>query len=101
MIRRWLGSWSSAGEDEVFTDSESDEGNMDTRRSSSPKMEYLLRKKQTAVDRLLEADKRACLTPTHSREGSSTGNLSSDGHSRKGSSTSQISLTSSQQEEDT
>ncbi|XP_053380990.1 ecotropic viral integration site 5 ortholog-like isoform X2 [Mercenaria mercenaria] len=45
------------------------------------------------ANRLLEADKKG-ITPSHSRNGSSTG-LAGNGHSRKGSSTSQISTNSS------
>ncbi|XP_060569422.1 ecotropic viral integration site 5 ortholog-like isoform X2 [Ruditapes philippinarum] len=64
-------------------------------------IEHLLKKKKSAVNRLLEADKKG-ITPSHSRSESSSG-LVGNGHSRKGSSTSQISTnssTSQQVEED-
>jgi len=56
MFRRWLNSWGSAGEDDVFTDSDSgdDDECVDNRysdRNYSPELLYLLQKKQLAMNR--------------------------------------------------
>ncbi|XP_053380991.1 ecotropic viral integration site 5 ortholog-like isoform X3 [Mercenaria mercenaria] len=107
MMRAWLESfkddvfsdWSADNEDSdnnVVDDEDKADEKKDRPRHNKHvdnEIKHLLKKKKSAVSRLLEADKKG-ITPSHSRNGSSTG-LAGNGHSRKGSSTSQISTNSS------